>query len=98
MGTIIELAGTAPLLTGNGARPPRRAAPRRCPGVDLGDGHLYASRIDASGTSRLGDSGDFSAVVMALASHELREPLQNVIAADDVLERGIRGEAERDRP
>jgi hypothetical protein len=82
-GTIIEPAGTAPLPTGR---------------VGLGDGHLYASCIDASGRSRLGDSSDFSAVAMALANHELRERLQNVIAADDVLERGICGEAERDRP
>jgi signal transduction histidine kinase len=63
--------------------------------VGLGNGHLCAPHIDGSGRDSLGDAGDFGAVVMGLAGHDLREPLQIIIAAHDVLARRIRDEAER---
>jgi signal transduction histidine kinase len=60
-----------------------------------GDGQLFGPRIDRTVRDGLGDMSDFSAVVMALAGHDLREPLQVIIAAHDDLARRIRGDAER---
>jgi two-component system, OmpR family, phosphate regulon sensor histidine kinase PhoR len=80
MGTFIEPADSVPLL------------PRR---VDGSDDNFCVPRIAASARDGLGEASDFGAVVMGLAGHDLREPLQIIIAAHDVLARGIDGEAER---
>jgi two-component system, OmpR family, phosphate regulon sensor histidine kinase PhoR len=80
MGTFIEPAATAPPL------------PRR---VDGSDDNFCVPGIAASARDGFRDTSEFGAVVMALAGHDLREPLQINIAAHDVLARGIDGEAER---
>jgi two-component system, OmpR family, phosphate regulon sensor histidine kinase PhoR len=80
MGTFIEPADSAPLLTAR---------------VDVADGNFSAPRIAASARGGFGDTSDFGAVVIGLAGHDLREPLQIIIAAHDMLVRRIDGEAER---
>jgi two-component system, OmpR family, phosphate regulon sensor histidine kinase PhoR len=63
--------------------------------VGLGDVRRCAPHVDASLRRGLGNTSDFSAAVMALAGHDLRAPLQVIIAAHDMLGRRIHGEAEQ---